>query len=375
MSKTTTATDRTHEILNAPGPYVSAYFDISDEPSSLSRQFTDEKAKLASSGVDLVPFAVQFDAIEGRTALPIGVEAGGWCAIAAADGTTITMTAPEPPRANLIAVDSFPHVGPMLEWEQAQVAHIVVSLGHENVETVLFVAGVQPEIRQIGGTASDSLAAIGDIAAETESELIVIATPPSQREVAERLQGALEEQLPSSIDVSIVVQQTEDSTEDLADAVVRLVSDQTATTTVDALRTHRQLLPMKMSVEGLADTRDALVEGRVDLLLLHDDPDDVRRIESDDLVAQSSITERTAPTGRLNDVLIASALTSGARVHITPKTQRSLRSGIGAILSEGGVREPADRTETDNQSAPSWPTSAASLSREVVGQMVLAERA
>lgn len=369
------APERVEEILSAPGPYVSVYLDITPGRASASEQLHEEREKLINSGVDLTPFEIQFNAIKSNAALTTALDVGGWCAIAGADGSAITMTGAEPPRANLVALDSFPHVGPMLEWGQAQVAHTIISLGSEVVEALLFVVGEQPEVRQIGHGAADAAPQIEEIIKETGSELVVIVTQPSAHEAAIDLQAALEI-LPSSVVTSVVVQEDDDTTGDLADAVVRLVADQTATTTVDALETHRQFSSLGRSVEGLSDTRTALLDGSVELLLIHDDPDDLRRIESGALMGAASTDGFGSQTGRLNDVLIAVALSSDARVHIVPNTQKSLRSGIGAILRDGGVRDDAVVETIDAQAAEKpLPTSAKSLSRQVVESLQLAEAA
>jgi hypothetical protein len=127
---------------------------------------------------------------------------------------------------------------------------------------------------------------------------------------------------------------------DLADAAVRLVSDRTARGTVEALQRFRFARSHESVVEGVADTIDALQAGRVRLLLVHDDPDDERRV----WIGDGATHIATSPGGflgevegtaevRLTDAAIRSCLLAGGRAHSIPEhLGDGPAEGIGATL-------------------------------------------
>jgi peptide subunit release factor 1 (eRF1) len=130
------------------------------------------------------------------------------------------------------------------------------------------------------------------------------------------------------------------SVDQLADEVVKLVSTAVAEQTVALLRTFREERGQQdLGTEGVASTLAALASAQVDTLLVHDDPDDARTAwfgPEPGMVAEDAQTLRDLGVdlpseGRLVDVAIRAAFTTGAAVRVVP-SGRSVAEGLGAIL-------------------------------------------
>ncbi|MBP2706150.1 hypothetical protein JOL79_20275 [Microbispora sp. RL4-1S] len=97
--------------------------------------------------------------------------------------------------------------------------------------------------------------------------------------------------------------------------------------------------PSGRSVEGARETLNALAHGRVQTLLIVDDPGDTRTAWFGDLPGEvSDRHEALAPTGkpitreRLADVAVGTAVRTGAEVHVlSPGTPGAPAEGIGAL--------------------------------------------
>ena len=130
------------------------------------------------------------------------------------------------------------------------------------------------------------------------------------------------------------------SIDELVEDVVKLVATTAAEDTVALLSTFKQERGQgDLAAEGVAPTLAALAAARVDTLIVHDDPDDDRSAwfdPSGGTVAQDARTLRDLGVedpqeGRLVDVAIRAAFSSGAAVRIVPSV-RSVADGIGAVL-------------------------------------------
>jgi len=133
------------------------------------------------------------------------------------------------------------------------------------------------------------------------------------------------------------------SADDMAEAVGRTVGEVVARETAAVLeRFNEERGQHHQAVEGAQVTLEALSRGQVEVLLLHDDPEDARTAwfgpdpvtaggRREDLAAMG--VER--PTeGRLVDVALRAALGSGAGVRIAPAAGGP-RQGLGALLRWG----------------------------------------
>ena len=129
------------------------------------------------------------------------------------------------------------------------------------------------------------------------------------------------------------------SPELIADQTVRAAADIVARDTVAILESYKEAAGQGRAATDAAETLTALSDGRVETLLVHDDPDDDRtaRFERPGLICSVPDPDVTNPvpadavTGRLVDVAIRSALLSDAAIRFVPAHTGS-PDGLGAIL-------------------------------------------
>jgi hypothetical protein len=130
---------------------------------------------------------------------------------------------------------------------------------------------------------------------------------------------------------------------ELAGELGRAVADHAARRTVDLLRLWRFHHSQGEAVTGAAPVAQALAEGRAALLLIHDDRADERHGWFGPDAAQLALDmAQAAPIagderlleGRLNDVVIRTALLTGCPVYVVPSVEETLDDGMGVILAE-----------------------------------------
>ena len=124
------------------------------------------------------------------------------------------------------------------------------------------------------------------------------------------------------IECRVVAEPGAATPDELADATVRHLSDAAARATVGYLRELRFLASHHAAVDGTADTIAALRAGEADVLLIHDDPDDQRRIWTSPNPQDLSLESRPDHpiNARLVDAAIRAAITTNTTVHIIPTT-------------------------------------------------------
>ena len=319
------------------------------------------------SAIDpLVPDAHQ----EGRTLAVIGD----------ASGVRLVRHEPEPPARDAGWVAPLPRVGPLLEWAQGAVPHLVVLADRAGADIVAFSrraaasgaggaadvvsvgedTGADPELRKSnpGGwsqrryqnraenlwehnakAVADQVASLVD---ETGARLVVVTgdvralqflrdhLPQPVLDILREVEGS---RGPGAADAGL---------DHIADEVVKLVATVAAEDTVEFLRQFKQEKGQHdLAAQGVRATLAALAAARVDTLLIHDDPDDDRTAwfgPEPGMVGETeaAITELGTGAGapqqaRLVDVAIRAAFTSGAAVRVIPSLG-SVQDGIGAIL-------------------------------------------
>lgn len=322
----TSAEDLVNLIYRHPGPYTSVYMahaaahaaDVlpgSHDPAATRWQ--ELRLDLEMAGAPDAALA----AIEARLALPAPEHTAAVAVLAAADGTTVVDHGMEPPRHDYAIVDTLPYVSPLLEWHQRRVAHLVVTTDAHSTDVASF--GVQHDAHheRLHGLPLSHVDTIAERAATVVAELVIVTGPPA---ISSQLAARLREQLPRQCRVA--AEPDPDLTPDeLAEHAVRLVSDAAARTTVGLLRELRNA-PDGRAVDGTSDTIDALRRGTVDVLVIHDDPNDQRRVWIGDDPRDLFLDVPSRSHGRharLVDAAIRSAILQGARVHIIPSTGRT----------------------------------------------------
>jgi hypothetical protein len=295
-------------------------------------------------------------------------------AVADITGLRLVRHEPEPPARDTGWVAPLPRVGPLLEWAQTAVSHIVVLADRAGADIVVFTRGADrsgagdgpvlsvgqetgddPDLRKTnpGGWSqrryqnraenlweqnakevADRLASLVD---ETRARLVVVAGDV-------RALQLLREHLPERM--TDLLREVDGSRapgsglDEIADDVVKLAATVAAEDTVSFLRLFKQERGQQdLAAEGTKATIEALAAARVDTLLIHDDPDDDRSAWFGPEPGMVALDRKTLSDmgvdqpqqARLVDVAIRAAFTTGASVRIVPSAG-SVKEGIGAIL-------------------------------------------
>jgi hypothetical protein len=354
-------------VFDAPGPFVTVY--LGTEPAvehaaqqsglrwkTLRKQLeADGAPEAALEAIDpLVPDAHH----EGRTL----------AVVANATGALLVHHEPEPPTRDFGRLSSLPSVGPLLEWAQGALTHLVVLAdragadivvstpgGKDEVQTVGLPSGDQPHLRKThpGGwsqrryqtraenlwdrNAKEVADQVTGLVDEHDVRLVLVA---GDVRALEKLRQHLPERVAGLVREIEGGRAPGTDLDELADEVVKLVATTVAEDSVALLRTFKQERGQHdLATDGVAATLAALASAQVDTLLVHDDPDDTRTAwfgPGPGMVAEDSQTLRDLGVdrpeeGRLVDVAIRAAFTTGASVRIIPSVQ-SVADGLGAVL-------------------------------------------
>ncbi|MCP2328752.1 hypothetical protein HDA40_007259 [Hamadaea flava] len=123
------------------------------------------------------------------------------------------------------------------------------------------------------------------------------------------------------------------------ESIQQVLDDYAAATSAELrLALDAFAVPHSVAVQGVHATLAALAVGRVDTVLVVDDPDDRRSAWFGPVELCASLPDpvhpqRTPHGGRLVDVAIRAALLTGARIRILSGDQaRGLRGGLGALI-------------------------------------------
>jgi hypothetical protein len=257
------------------------------------------------------------DAIDARLALPAPEDSAAIAVIVASDATTVVDYGQEPPRSDVAVADTLPYVAPLLEWDQRRVPHLVVTIDEAGADIATFGPDRYSRLDTVAGALPDIVQPVADLAEAIHCGLIVVAGDPflSRRVAADLLTVV-------PIGCRVVAEPDANDVDELTDVTVRHVSDMAARATVGYLRELRYLAAHHSAVDGTADTIAALRARSADVLLIHDDPGDQRRVWIGPEPHQISLERRIDhPThARLIDAAIRAAIAADAIVHIIPTT-------------------------------------------------------
>ncbi len=325
-----TAAERLRLLYEHPGPYVSVFLAIrpmlADADANTAGRWSVLRSDLESHGAGPETLA----AIDARLALPAPDDAAAVAVLAAADATTVVDYGQEPPSVDTATIDTLPYAAPLLEWHQRRVPHLVVTIDDSGADIATFGPDGYTRLDSIDGALHDLATPIATVAEATHARLILVAGVPfATRRLADELAKVV------SIGCRVVAEPGPSSVDDLADAAVRHVSDTTARTTVGFLRELRFLASHSAAVDGTADTIAALREQRADVLLIHDNPADQRRIWIGQEPRQLSLESRSGydQHARLVDAAIRAAVMSDSTIHIIPTTGATGPEDNTAVLS------------------------------------------
>ncbi|MEZ5238414.1 MAG: Vms1/Ankzf1 family peptidyl-tRNA hydrolase [Microthrixaceae bacterium] len=261
---------------------------------------------------------------------------------------------------DLVSLDTLPRLGALLESRQRSVPHVIVVADRAGADIMAIDGGSLVEARDVEGETefihrgqpggwsqrryqqrAENLWESN--AAQVAEEVAKVARDHSARLIAVagdvRAVAFLKEHLPKDIG-SLIHDLTGQSEERIATETVRATADLVARDTREALEAHRDACGTGRGASGATATAQALSEGRVATLLVHDDPRDERRalVDLDGHWCSGDPTDdATRPEdgsvveARLVDIAIRCALRSDAEVRFVPR-HGGPEEGIGAIL-------------------------------------------
>jgi hypothetical protein len=347
-------------LLDHDGPFASVLLPTdrteADSAKRLAVRWDEASHELATRGapadlLDEMGAAV----LAGRT------EDDAVCCVAAVDGPAVLATGPWPGR-DLVRWDSLPAVLPVVAWHQASPPALLVVADRTGAD--IFGAGpdtglldvVEPgdptEVRRSapGGwsqrryqqraqerwraNAQEAAAKVADEARRIGARLIVIA---GDDHAVELVAGDLPDEQQSLVR-RVAGGRGPGSDGDLEAGSARWYRTAVAEDDVAIIERFKQELGRQdRAVAGVAATCEALQRAAVDTLLLHDDPDEHRRMffrtsdRTSVALHEAELEGTDLADGALGDVLLRAAWGSGARVRLVPRFPE-LTDGVGAVL-------------------------------------------
>ena len=261
---------------------------------------------------------------------------------------------------DLAVVDELARVGPVLESRQRSLPHLIVVADRAGADIIGMGTDIDDELVGVdaeklhlhrghpGGWSQRRFQQRAENQWESNAEVVAEQVERMARRLDPRLitiagdvraVGFLLEHLPS--DLNAISHKLEgQSVERIADETVRLVADLVARDSVAVLERFREAVGEGRAADGAEQTLSALSSGRVETLVVHDDPADSRRAYFDRNglwcgVEPRSDSPSSAPDeavdGRLIDVALRSALKGDARIHFVP-AHGGPAERLGALL-------------------------------------------
>ncbi len=341
------------ELLSASGPFVSVALPtpsaLDDASHRIEIRWRNARRELEGTGVDDNELA----RLEGSL---VGLDHSDGAAV-------VLLQAPGIPtfvelldseiRDELVVVDSLPRLGPVLESRQRSVPHLMVVVDRAGADIVGIGADSTPVEVEVDGepfhlhrghpggwsqrrfqqraenlwesNACANAAQVAELARRLDARLITIAGDV-------RAVGFLRDHLPADV-ADMALELDGQSPDAVADQTVRAVADVVARETRAVLEEFRAADGQGHAASGVGATLEALSAGRVRMLLVHDDPNDLRRGAFDP--SGIGVTAQRAPNGfrdgRLVDVAMRSALLGGAGIRFVPQHAPPDES-LGALL-------------------------------------------
>jgi hypothetical protein len=334
---------RLEDLVAAVGPFATAALSspsaVEDADARFEIGWKNARRALDEAGLpddDVAAIDARLTSVDHAAAPAIVI-------VRAVGGPLFVEQLGDPIERDLVVVDSLPRLGPILEDRQRAVAHVVVETDRAGASLTSFDAGGDAESAVVegerlhihrghpGGWSQRRFQQRAENRWEANATDVADATASAARKVGAefiavagdvRAVGFLIDHLPADLqDMTVVLEAG--SPGGIAEETVRIAADVAARRTrdlLDALRTQRAA---NAGCVGVDATLAALVDGRVETLLVHDDVDDDRR------ATWAGAGEPVE--GRLVDVAIHAAVVTDARVHLIPAIG-DVDDGLGAIL-------------------------------------------
>lgn len=352
------------DIVLGDGPFLTVYLateaSIENAAQRSELRWKDLRRDLAGRGVP--------DTVLGSVdALVRDAHLEGECLTVIANGRGLLHVShqPDPPARDVGRWEPLPMIGPLLEWRQSQVRHVVALVDRKGADLFVFRPGRSDEHTEIDGRddpihrpkaggwsqkryqrrAENTWDANAHEVAEALVELVdreqprFVAVGGDVRAV-ELLKDALPKRVAEIVRDIAGTRAADGSVDAAVDDVTRLVATVVAADTKDLLAKFREERGQAdRAVDGPADTLAALSKSQVEVLLLHADPDDQRTAwfgaEAVPVAARSTdLTDLGVAGGKnglLADVALRAALGTGAGIRMIPGAGGPA-GAIGAIL-------------------------------------------
>ncbi|MFC5721625.1 Vms1/Ankzf1 family peptidyl-tRNA hydrolase [Streptomyces gamaensis] len=360
---TETGTGTLRDLVAAPGPFVSVYFDREARPQlaqETASRWRGLAARLEREGVD----PSTLDALTDRVlqSLP----GTGVLAAFAADGRVRhAVELPGAPHGDVVETGPVPHLLPLLEWRQEHPAHVVALVDRSGADLLLYAEGSTEPLRRTVDGPDDEIGRSPGLSQmrfqhraedswEHNATAVATALEEALREVAAgvlllagdvRARQYLVKHLPAAIRKDVLISQVSGSrSADGTDLDAQVAAELARIRGVRTDQLLRQLdeerAPGGHTVEGVRETLDALAAGRVRTLAVTDDPQDTRTAwfgpESSELYERPEDAMREGDGhlagDRLADVAVRAALLTGADVRVLePGTPGGPFQGTGGI--------------------------------------------
>ncbi|HEX2032346.1 MAG TPA: Vms1/Ankzf1 family peptidyl-tRNA hydrolase [Actinomycetota bacterium] len=368
METSGTATDRRTplddlaRVVAAEGPFLTAYLttegDVENAAQRSELRWKNLRAEAAEAGADEAVLA----AVD-----PLVADAHQWggclAAVATTDGLRHLEYGPETRAGDLAVWSSLPRLAQVVEWRQTSPPFVVVLTDRTGADLYAFrregpdihrdERGEEASRVKPGGwsqrrfqeraentwdrNARAVAEAVVRLATQVRARLIVAAGDVRAMQL---LREALPDQALDRLDVrdgEVWEGRSIDDVRDDIETVVRATADRDTASLLETWQEERG--QADRATDGPEATIDALRRAQVEVLLLHDDPEDRRWAWfgpsptdlSTDLDAIRAAGVATPREGRLVDVLVRAALGTGADVRIVP-AEGGPRDGVGAVL-------------------------------------------
>ena len=319
-----------NDLLGAPGPVLSMYATVSGDLELVATKAEESLAGMADITEAQRRFAIEAFGTVGDDDALLAILVGS-------EGTGVSQTGPDPMVHNIVHVAPLPLLSPLLEMRQMLIPHL---MAHQAGEVWLL------SVHQPGTTPvpagevpiEDGAETVAQLAASEGCEAIALVGEPAQTgRFGILLRNA-------GLDVTIRLLEVPDSNDvdSVASELVAQLASVAAERTVAALQTWRFERSHERSVDGLADVVHALAQGRVQRLLLHDDPADQHQLwfgtSGTELALDLEHATQNGMAGSLSsaragDVLMRSALLQHAEISLLPANLADGPDGlVGAIL-------------------------------------------
>jgi hypothetical protein len=357
------------ELVERPGPFATVWIGRTGTGAWGARADDvaagDARSALIEAGAPDAVVAAVGDALDA-----VSGGAQGAVVVAVEEGVVLVEELPSAPRRDRAVWAAQPSLSPVIEHRQADIPMIVVLADRAGADIVVTETGGRETTVEVEGddspitksapggwsqrrfqqraedswehNAAEVAERVRVLAAEVNPDLVVLG---GDVRAVELIGDALPVEL-HGVTRRITSGRAADGSEERREHDVEvLVRTVVATETAELLKAFDQEEGRgERAANGMVATLQALQRSQVDVLLVHDDPDDDRTAwfagEPGMVAVDRAVLEGLGldglQSGRAVDVAIAEALRTGAAVRIVP-TRTSVEDGIAAILrwSEG----------------------------------------